>query len=376
MNKLCVYAICKNELKNLEKWLKSISQADLIVLIDTGSTDGTYEYLQSFNNQNLVIDQLIQEEFDFSIARNFALQKAFELTDESWIYLSLDLDEFLEEDGVLKIKNNWVNNYDTMRLKGITSENDYQYIDHKIHSGNREWFWHRAIHEIIKLPNKKQKEWNIGFAATAYIHCQDLNKTRDYYEKLLKAYEKNPNDIKTVIYLAWESANHEQYDDVLKYNLECIDLIFHNTEDEYYMDYEYLIQCQINIANYYLDKGNWTIAYGYLLSCYQLIENGFFPKIRRIYYLLANINWKYISKEKAIDMYYECLNIETIPYCWVEDEYLYDNSVIYRDLANAYFYTDNFKMAYVYAQKAYELDKSRLNYDNLLIIKRRYKDGE
>lgn len=45
MKKICVYAICKNEKSNIEKWLTSMNEADYIVVLDTGSTDGTYEML-------------------------------------------------------------------------------------------------------------------------------------------------------------------------------------------------------------------------------------------------------------------------------------------------------------------------------------------
>ena len=40
--KLCVYAICKNEIKFLDRWMDSIlNEADYIAVLDTGSTDGT-----------------------------------------------------------------------------------------------------------------------------------------------------------------------------------------------------------------------------------------------------------------------------------------------------------------------------------------------
>jgi hypothetical protein len=42
---LTVYGICKNELKNVDKWLDSFGEADYICLLDTGSTDGTWEKL-------------------------------------------------------------------------------------------------------------------------------------------------------------------------------------------------------------------------------------------------------------------------------------------------------------------------------------------
>ena len=36
---ICVYAICKNEAKFVDRWMDSMSEADHIVVLDTGSVD-------------------------------------------------------------------------------------------------------------------------------------------------------------------------------------------------------------------------------------------------------------------------------------------------------------------------------------------------
>ena len=43
--RICVYAIAKNEEKFVERWMKSMSEADYICVLDTGSTDKTVEKL-------------------------------------------------------------------------------------------------------------------------------------------------------------------------------------------------------------------------------------------------------------------------------------------------------------------------------------------
>ena len=37
---VCVYAICKNEAQFADRWMDSMSEADYIVVLDTGSEDG------------------------------------------------------------------------------------------------------------------------------------------------------------------------------------------------------------------------------------------------------------------------------------------------------------------------------------------------
>ena len=44
--KTAVYTICKNEINNVKRWLYYGSFYDYRVLLDTGSTDGTWELLQ------------------------------------------------------------------------------------------------------------------------------------------------------------------------------------------------------------------------------------------------------------------------------------------------------------------------------------------
>ena len=45
--KICVYAICKNEEKFVDRWYESIKDADKIIVLDTGSTDSTVKKLKN-----------------------------------------------------------------------------------------------------------------------------------------------------------------------------------------------------------------------------------------------------------------------------------------------------------------------------------------
>ena len=48
--KICVYAICKNESKNLQTWLTSLKDADKIFVLDTGSEDDSMSILKKYPN--------------------------------------------------------------------------------------------------------------------------------------------------------------------------------------------------------------------------------------------------------------------------------------------------------------------------------------
>ena len=45
--KIAVYAICKNEAQFVDRWMDSMSEADEIVVLDTGSSDNTVELLEA-----------------------------------------------------------------------------------------------------------------------------------------------------------------------------------------------------------------------------------------------------------------------------------------------------------------------------------------
>ena len=47
--KICVYAICKNEEKFVDRWVEALKdEADYVVVLDTGSTDSTFEKLKAY----------------------------------------------------------------------------------------------------------------------------------------------------------------------------------------------------------------------------------------------------------------------------------------------------------------------------------------
>ena len=48
---IVVYAICKNEVQFAQRWMCSMSEADQVVVLDTGSDDGTPDRLRALGAQ-------------------------------------------------------------------------------------------------------------------------------------------------------------------------------------------------------------------------------------------------------------------------------------------------------------------------------------
>ena len=124
-NKVCVYTICKNESIHVARWLDSVEDADLIYVTDTGSEDNTIEIFEAIREDqfidNLVIDHYPKtDHFNFAEARNFSLRGAKKYIKENipgdcdWVYVAMDLDEFLYDGAIDIIRTKWSPEYDTL----------------------------------------------------------------------------------------------------------------------------------------------------------------------------------------------------------------------------------------------------------------------
>ena len=93
--KITALIITFNEMGYIQACIDSVSFADEIVVVDSYSTDGTYEFLQEHPRV-----KAIQHPFS-----NFTLQKTFALTQASnpWV-LFLDADEIVPEELRKEIK--------------------------------------------------------------------------------------------------------------------------------------------------------------------------------------------------------------------------------------------------------------------------------
>jgi Glycosyl transferase family 2. len=107
--KIAVYAICKNEEKYIEQWVSSMSEADSIFVLDTGSTDNSVLKLKELNVN--VVSQIINP-WRFDVARN----RSLELVPEDFdICVCTDFDEIFHKGWREIIEEKWLPN--TKQLK-------------------------------------------------------------------------------------------------------------------------------------------------------------------------------------------------------------------------------------------------------------------
>ena len=352
--KVSIYAICKNELQFVDKWMDSMSEADYIVVLDTGSTDGSYERLLEYSKQNprkYIIAQKKYNPWRFDTPRNDAMMLCPKDTD---VYLSTDLDEWLEP--------GWYNILISKWIRGVTQRGDYTYVwshmadgtpgrvfmYNKMHS--KEWIWKYPVHELLWNTETETELYDISVAVSygnsiVLHHYPDTSKSRSNYLPLLELRaEENENDYYGLIYLAHEynyTYNYEKSNETLRKVIEKYN------------------PGSLEAASCYLFMGD---NYAAMDNFYEAIINyekaiTLEPTYREPYLNLAKL---FIEKNKynqAIGIIKDGLENSIRHYTWLERDRSWLDEP-YDLLSLAYYYSGNKKEALVYAVKAYSLNRS------------------
>ena len=233
--KTAVYTILKNEKQYIEKWLYYADPFDYKVLLDTGSSDGSWEMLQeaAAKDPKLIIEQKEFTPWRFDTARKHNMTMI--PSDTVWC-LSPDLDEYYS-----------INTHDQMEkvidavpdVTSIASDRLDIYSQtvrvgpphllptNKIHLFHA-YTWNQPIYEHIVWKGAAGKEKEVYDDEIFLVHDQDFRKqsrTELYIKMLREEWETNPSNtwcLWFLIYHFYKSRNLTEYIlascDFLKYN--------------------------------------------------------------------------------------------------------------------------------------------------------------
>jgi tetratricopeptide (TPR) repeat protein len=354
-NKICVYAICKNEIKFVDKWLTSMSEADDIVILDTGSTDGTYETLLNDSRVTRVEQKEIIP-WRFDAARNESLK----LVTDANILVCTDLDEVFEPGWADKLRAAWKEDTSRCLYNYVWSHNPdgspaYTFCYDKIHV-NRAYYWKCAVHEYLMRTDdvnedcSYEREHTIELRDITLHHWQDLTKPRASYLDLLKVrVQDDSQDAYGWFYLAREYGDHNYPVDELNCYLKAIEIFESRPEKKdifgmWMTSYE-------NVAAWYLREGDKQKAIDYYnrAICRERLYREPYLKIAELY---NEMGFYYI----AIGYVNECLrNVPERIGHWSEQESSWREKP-YDILSVAYYNVGEFEKAKENVQIAHELN--------------------
>jgi glycosyltransferase involved in cell wall biosynthesis len=190
--------IVKNEEEMLPRCLASIAECDEIIVCDTGSQDSTVQIAQDFGAKVIHFDWCD----DFAAARNFVKDHA----SHEWV-LSIDADEYLEPNGLAKIRaaieecqEDSINIF--MKPEGGYGQHHLPRVFRK------ECEWVGKVHEVIKYPTNTHCDAKITYG---YSPAHELDPDIDM--RILESI-KNPVP-RDLYYLAREYFYRERWEDAI-----------------------------------------------------------------------------------------------------------------------------------------------------------------
>jgi glycosyltransferase involved in cell wall biosynthesis len=172
MGRLALNFICKNESHVIERMLNSVKTiTDLIVVNDTGSTDGTQELIRKFGLENNIPTYVFERPFDdFEKSRNFAMQKLRDVVKDLEWDSNKTHGYWIDCDENLVIENNFnkeqfVNDLYMMNVY----IGQMKYTRNTFFKVSKPFRWYGPVHEFIVCD---EKNITSGLAENLLVNVQ------------------------------------------------------------------------------------------------------------------------------------------------------------------------------------------------------------
>jgi glycosyltransferase involved in cell wall biosynthesis len=350
MPKLILNTIVKNESHCILTMLESaIKISDAIVIADTGSTDGTQDIIRKFGEENNIPTYVFERPFDdFENSRNFGMQKARDVVKElgwnendCWTWWC-DADETIIVDSKFD-KNQFKNDLYMMN----TFIGQMKYTRNTFARVSKPFRFYGPIHEFIICDDKNITS---GLAENIHVDVKMIGaswqgniptKYLSHAHILEKYINENRQDPRWIFYTAQsyhDSAsipdnreeNEERLRRSLKYYRERVGRTDGYAEEIYYSQYRIGTIMKVieepwnlthqellkaysmdplrgesikTIIDYYLQVGEWSLAYLYTKFA---VENfhGKNPYPTRLLFVDESLyNWKFLESHAAACFY-------------------------------------------------------------------------
>lgn len=330
--RVCVYAICKNEEKFVDRFMDSMEEADLVVVLDTGSTDRTVAKLKA---RGAYVYQEKIEPWRFDVARNRSLSYIPEDID---ICACIDLDEVFEPGWREKLEAAWNGEFTRAEYWFVWSHKEDGTPDkvskkEKIHR-RKDFKWVHPVHEVLKYEGAGEEK--VVFIDDLFLHhYPDNQKSRGQYLPLLElSAAENPGNSQIIFWLGREYMYYNRHDECIRTLENYLALPSALWEEErsaamrYIADsyrkkgdesnalrwlYQAIAECSyvrepwVALAKYGYEKEDWPLTFW-------AVEKGLAIKQKTNSYLTESISWGYLLDDLGaiscyrLEMYDRALN--------------------------------------------------------------------
>lgn len=343
---VCVYAICKNEEKFVRRWMQSMSEADEVVVLDTGSTDNTVELLRE-NGAQVTVEQIVPWRFD--VARNRSLELVPEDTD---ICVCTDLDEVFRPGWRAALEQAWgegvyrLSYRYTWSFRPDGGEGCVFWIE-KAHS-RRGWRWTHPVHEVLEWTGEGHAPAARPAPGVQLDHHPDPEKSRGQYLPLLElSVQEAPEDDRNMHYLGREYLFHRRWDDCIRTLRRHLELSTARWTDERAASMRY-------IARAYLQKGQREQAVSWYLRA--VAEA---PHLREGYVELAHLLYEQEQWDGVVWLTGRALSITHRPDTYISEASAW-GSLPWDLRAMALYHTGRMPQALESARQAAQLEPEDL----------------
>ena len=297
----------------MERWVKSMSEADEIYVLDTGSTDNSVKKLKELG---VYVKKAKINPWRFDIARNESLKLVPNNTD---ICVCTDLDELFEPGWRKELEAIWKK--DTTRLRynynWSLDENNHPIINFYIEKIHKRigYKWIHPVHEVLEYDDEEKI---ITSEQITLNHYPDTSKSRSSYLPLLElSVSEDPNDDRNMHYLGREYMYYEKWNDAIDTLIKHLKLPKSTWKDERCASMRFIARCYSRLERYdeaimWADKA--------ILEAPYLRE----PYMERAIIAYSLNNWIDVEKYSL-----RALDIKKHPKTYINeqfclDEYIYD----------------------------------------------------
>lgn len=351
--KICVYTICKNEEKFVDRWFHSMKEADAIYVLDTGSTDKTVKKLKKLG---VHVKKKKIKPWRFDMARNESLKL---VPDDFDICVCTDLDEVLEKGWHQKLETIWDSNINRLYYQynwSLDEQNQpiISFYSDKIHS-RKNYQWTHPVHEVLTYLGPTKEELKVT-DKIVLNHYPDRSKSRSSYLPLLElSVKEDPEDDRNMHYLGREYMYYGRWNDCIDTLIKHLQLNSATWKDERCASMRFIARSYKNLKRYeeakmWLDKA--------------IIEA---PYLREPYAERVLLEYQLKNYQKVIEYGSEALEIKEHPKSYMNEPFSYDET-LYDMMAISYYELGDYQKSLEYNKRALKINPNNERIQNNQII--------